>query len=125
MKQRAVRRAAADDVVEFGGFIGQAAGHRLVACVVADELESGGGDRAVGDGGAHHHANPVAVPAAAMTGVEGETAEAIIDWFPAIHLDRQRIVRTVADHDVGAGIDRGMADLAHIGQHLLVQPPMA
>ena len=34
-------------------------------------------------------------------------------------------MRAVADHEIGAGIDGGVGDLAHVGHHLLVQAPMA
>ena len=60
-----------------------------------------------------------------MAGVEGEVAQPVKDRFSPIDLDRQGVVRSMTDHDIGAGVDRRMRDLGHVLQHLLAQPPMA
>src|SRR5205823_14817662 len=104
---------------------GQRAKDGFVPLVVPYEAKARLGDAAAPDLALRQHADPVAVPAAAMAGVKREAAETVEDRLAAIHLDRQRIMRAVPDHDVGAGIDRGMRDLAHIVEHLFAEPPMA
>ncbi len=61
----------------------------------------------------------------AMAGVERKAAESVEDRFAAIDLDGQRIVRAVADDQIGPRIDRRVGDLGHVGEHLLVQSPVA
>ena len=65
------------------------------------------------------------MPPPAMPGMEREAAEPVEHRLAAVDLDRQRIMRPVADDDVGAGVDRGMRDLAHVVEHLLAETPMA
>ena len=115
------------DVGEFGGLVGQAARHRLVAVVVANELEARvGGDRAARDARRAPSCRSSRRACARHGRYGRRSCPGRRRWrLPLIHLDRQRVVRAMADHDVGAGVDRGMGDLAHVGQHFLVQPPMA
>src|ERR1700722_9717465 len=76
---RAERFAAALDIGEFRGFLGQAARNGLVPIIVTHELEAGADDRLPRDGSAHHHADPIAMLATAMTGMERKAAQAIED----------------------------------------------
>ena len=62
--------------------------------------------------------------AAEVTGVERETAQAVVNRFALVDLDRQRIMRAVADHHIGAGVDRRMRDLRHVIEHVLMQAPV-
>ena len=71
----------------------------------------------------HHHAEPVAVAVPAMPGMKREAAQPVKDRLAAVDFDRQRIMRPVADHHVGAGIDRRMADLGHVLQHFACRRP--
>src|SRR5215472_18864853 len=61
----------------------------------------------------------------AMPGVKREAAEPVKDWLTLVDLDRQRIVRAMADDEVGAGIDRSMGNLAHVLQNLPADAPVA
>ena len=62
---------------------------------------------------------------AEMAGRKGEIAQAV-EYRPAlIDFDRQQIMRPVAHHDVGAGIDRRVRDIRHVLQRIAPQPPMA
>ena len=70
------------------------------------------------------HADPVAVLAPAVAGVEREAAEPVEDRLALVDLHRQRVMRAVADDDVGAGVDRGVRDLGHVIEHFLVQAPV-
>lgn len=72
----------------------------------------------------NHHPDPVAMCASAMARVERKTPQTIKDRLAAIHLDRQHVVRAVPDDDIGTGIDRRMANLAHIREHILVKSPV-
>src|SRR5438105_7174346 len=64
------------------------------------------------------------MPRAAMSGMKREAAEPVKDRPAFVNLDRQRVVRPMADHDVGPGIYRGMAYLGHILQYLAAYSPM-
>jgi len=56
-----------------------------------------------------------------MAGMERKAAEPVEDRLLLVDLDRQRKVRPVADHEVGAGVDRPVGDLPHVLEDLLVQ----
>jgi hypothetical protein len=71
--------AAPSNVVGFGSFVGRAAQDGFIVVVVPNELETDCTDRALRDRGANHHADPVAMSAAAMSSVNRETAEAGVD----------------------------------------------
>src|SRR5262249_61576363 len=95
-------------------------------CTVVSNERNTRADAAFPPGvGAHLHAEPVAVPAAAVAGVKREAAEAVEDRPAFVDFDRQRIVRTMPHHDVRAGIDRRVRDLGHIRQDLLAKSPVA
>ena len=113
------------DVIERRLLVFERARHRLVHIVVPHELERRAFHRFAVECEARHHADPVAVFFSAVAGVERKTAEAVKDRPAAMHFDRQRVMRTVANHDVGTGIDGSAADVAHIGQRILTQAPMA
>ena len=69
-----------DDVVQLGGFVGEHAGHGFVAVCVANKPKTHAlHAAAVADGDGWHHADPVAVPPAAVAGVKAEAAEAVED----------------------------------------------
>ena len=74
---------------------------------------------------AREHADPVAVLAAAVAGVEGKAAQAVENRLALVNLDRQRKMRAVAHDDIGAGVDRGVRDLRHVVEHFLLQAPVA
>src|SRR6266567_9411541 len=96
----AERGAARDDAVECRPFRAKRAGHRFIGGVVAHETEMRRRYPGQPDLDPRHHADPIAVLPAAMAGMEREAAEAVEDRLAAIKLDRQRIMRPVADHDV-------------------------
>ena len=90
------------------------------------ELERRAGDLASVERDARHLPDPVADGnAAEMACMEREAAQTVVNRLAFIDLNRQRIVRTMADHDVGAGIDRGVRDLRHVIEHVLMQAPVA
>src|SRR4029077_611863 len=61
---------------------------------------------------------------AAVPGMKGEAAETVIDRLPAIAFDRQRKMRTVAENDISAGVDRSMGDFPHVLEDGLIHAPM-
>ena len=67
---------------------------------------------------------PVAVLSAAVAGMERKTAEPVKDRRLLVDLDGERIVRPVADDEIGSGIDCPVGDLCHVAEDVLVQPPM-
>ncbi len=74
---------------------------------------------------ARQHTDPVTVLNAAVTGMKAKTAQAIEYRLAFVGFDRERKVRSVSHHDIGAGIDRRMRDLGHVLQHILLQSPVA
>src|SRR5271165_4093702 len=64
------------------------------------------------------------MPQTAMARVKRKAAEPIEDRPALMDLDRQEVMGSMADHDVGPGVDRGMADLGHIVKHLAADSPM-
>src|SRR5258708_7620172 len=75
----AERRAAPDDRVKGGGLVGERAQEGVVALVVPDKAERGVGDAGPCQIDRRHHAEPVAVPSAAVAGVKREAAEPVED----------------------------------------------
>src|ERR1051326_4360147 len=124
LQPRSIRRAPLHDVRQLLLFLGERTKHGFVLRVVARELEARRTNTVAIDVGANHRADPVAVCPAAMAGVKRKTAEAVEDWSAAMHLDGQGIMRAMADNDVRAGIDRRVADVAHVGQRVLAKAPM-
>src|SRR5271165_3265883 len=119
------RLALLRDLVECRCLIGEAAQNRPVLRVVAHELESQAANPLPIALGPHHHAEPVAMTVPPMSGMEREAAQPIKDRLPAVEFDRQREMRAVADHDLGAGVDRRVANFAHVIQHVAADTPMA
>ena len=66
-----------------------------------------------------------ACAAPAVAGLEAQVAEAIVDRPALVDLDRQRIVRSVAHDDVGAGVDRRPADVGHVLHRFAPEAPVA
>ena len=89
------------------------------------KLKRRAGDLARIEGDARHLPDPVADRnAAEVTRVERETAQTVVNRFALVDLDRQRIMRTVTDHHIGAGVDRRMRDLRHVIEYVLMQTPV-
>src|SRR5437868_1580515 len=71
-----------------------------------------------------HHADPVSVREASVSGIKGEATETVEDGLAFVDLDRERIVRSVAEDDIRAGIDGAMGDLLHVVEDVFVQAPV-
>src|SRR6202171_6196973 len=106
------------------GLVVKAAKERLFGVVVAHQTEIALRRRAALVCQFHQKTDPARVPAAEMAGREGEIAQAIEDRLALIHFDRQWIMRSVTDDDVGAGIDRGLGNVGHVLQRLAAKPPV-
>src|SRR5262249_60683400 len=89
-------RAASGDIGELLGLLAHVAGNGLVAVIVPHELERDVLDSLPSDRRPHHRADPVAVLAAAMAGVEGEIAEPIEHRLALVDLHRQPTMTAMA-----------------------------
>src|SRR5437016_13388463 len=98
LEQRAEGLAACREVGERVGFVGGLAKDRLMAVIVAHEAETVAEALSIVERQFGHHTDPVGVLAPAVAGLEAEIAKAIVDRPSLVDLDRQRIVRPVADH---------------------------
>src|SRR5262249_21972914 len=109
---------------ELGGLVGEPAEISLVLIIVAHEDEARILDPAAARGDARNHADPVGMAPAAMAGVEREAAEAVEDRPALVDLDRQAVMRPMADHEISAAVDCGVRNLGHVFEDLAAESPM-
>jgi len=115
LDQHGAKLATAPGEVSHGvRLLGRTAEERLIGIVMAHEPHLAGRDPGAFYRKLDHKPDPVLVFASAVAGVEGQIAETVKDGPAAVELDRQRIMRTVADDDVGACLDCRMGAISLI-----------